>query len=95
MMIRTGNTENLLTSLSAGNGDPLRLRNVANSGGSGQSWEGFTPPSNMGMYALYLDMRIKCFKDLKHNFVRTQAESNRRSDGAGANCELRSVCREK
>lgn len=39
------------------------------------------------MYAMYLDVRIKCFKDLKHDFVRTQAESNRRSDGLGANCE--------
>lgn len=84
-MIRTGNTENILSSLSAG-GDPLRLKNVANAG-AGQGWEGFSPPSNMGMYAIYLDTRIKCFKDLKHDFVRTQAESNRRSEGAGANCK--------
>lgn len=40
------------------------------------------------MYAFYLDERIRCFKDLKHDFVRMQTESNRRSDGAGANCEL-------
>jgi hypothetical protein len=88
MMIRTGNTENLLTSLSSGSGDPLRLKNIANTNPD-QGWEGFTPPSNMGMYAMYLDVRIKCFGDLKHDFVRTQAESNRRSDGLGANCKCR------
>lgn len=89
MMIRTGNTENLLASLSSSGGDPLRLKNIANTS-PGQSWEGFTPPTNMGMYAMYLDVRIRAFKDLKHDFVRTQAESNRRSDGLGANCELSS-----
>lgn len=89
-MIRTGNTENLLQTLSSGSGDPLRLRNVADSfagQNQGQPFEGYAAPTNMGMYAMYLDVRIKCFKDLKHDYVRTQTESNRRSDGLGANCE--------
>jgi hypothetical protein len=42
----------------------------------------------MGDYGEYLDVRIKAFKDLKHDLVRVQTESNRRSDGLGAGCEL-------
>jgi hypothetical protein len=42
----------------------------------------------MGAYAQYLDTRIRVFRDLKHDLVRVQTESNRRSDGLGAGCEL-------
>lgn len=80
-MIRTGSTDQLLQHLSQG--DTLRLRNV-----SGQNWEGYAPPGSMSSYAQYLDARIKAFKDLKHDLVQVQAESNRRSDGLGAGCEL-------
>jgi hypothetical protein len=48
---------------------------------------GYSPPSNMGSYANYLDVRIKAWKDIKHDLVRVQTESNRRSDGLGAGCE--------
>ncbi|WVF67385.1 hypothetical protein IAT40_002141 [Kwoniella sp. CBS 6097] len=76
-MIRSGGTQQLLDALSRQ--DVLKLRNV-----QGNSWEGFTPPASMSTYAAYLDSRIKCFKEIKHDLVRAQAESNRRSDGLGA-----------
>lgn len=42
----------------------------------------------MTAYAEYIDVRIRTFKDLQHDLVRVQTESNRRSDGLGAGCEL-------
>lgn len=48
---------------------------------------GYHPPSNLGAYASYLDMRIRAFRDLRHDLVYLQTESNRRSTGLGANCE--------
>jgi hypothetical protein len=48
----------------------------------------------MAAYGEYIDVRIRAFKDLKHDLVRVQTESNRRSDGLGAGCELSlSLCR--
>jgi hypothetical protein len=41
----------------------------------------------MGSYANYLDVRIKAWKEIKHDLVQVQTESNRRSDGQGAGCE--------
>ena len=40
----------------------------------------------MGHYADYLDSRIRAWKELKHDLVRVQTESNRRSDGLSAGC---------
>ncbi|EEB96932.1 hypothetical protein MPER_03844, partial [Moniliophthora perniciosa FA553] len=34
-------------------------------------------PQNLQNYALYLDSRIRAYRDLKHDAVRVQAESNR------------------
>ena len=42
----------------------------------------------MSSYAKYLDSRIAAFKILKHDVVRVQNESNRRSDGQSGACEL-------
>ncbi|WVR09685.1 hypothetical protein IAU60_006760 [Kwoniella sp. DSM 27419] len=81
-MIRSGSTEQLLDLLSKQ--DVLKLRNIASSG-----WEGFTPPASMSAYARYLDSRIKCYKEIRHDLVRVQAESNRRSDGQGAASKAR------
>lgn len=50
--------------------------------------KGYSPPSNMGSYAHYLDVRIKSWREMKHDVLRIQTESNRRSDGLGAGCEL-------
>ncbi len=38
---------------------------------------GYAAPQNLQNYALYLDSRIRAYKDLKHDAVRVQAESNR------------------
>lgn len=69
-MIRNGATDNVLQHLSQS--DILRLRNV----GNGQ-WEGYAPPQNLTKYALYLDYRIRAYRDLKHDPIRVQSENNR------------------
>ncbi|KAL0955275.1 hypothetical protein HGRIS_004165 [Hohenbuehelia grisea] len=69
-MIRNGATDNVLTYLSSS--EVLRLRNV-----SSGNWEGYTAPQNLQHYASYLDSRIRAYRDLKHDAVRVQAESNR------------------
>ncbi|KAG8904938.1 hypothetical protein FRB99_000992 [Tulasnella sp. 403] len=69
-MVRNGATDNVLSHLSQS--DVLRLRNVS----SGQ-WEGYTAPQNLMNYAAYMDCRIRAYKDLKHDPIRVQSESNR------------------
>ncbi|EIW71887.1 hypothetical protein TREMEDRAFT_41409 [Tremella mesenterica DSM 1558] len=81
-MIRSGSTDQLLDVLSQG--DILRLRNVG-----GQNWDGYNPPSNMSNYATYLDIRIRAYREIKHDLVQVQTESNRRSNGLGAGSKAR------
>lgn len=38
---------------------------------------GYNAPQNLQSYAIYLDSRIRAYRDLKHDAVRVQAESNR------------------
>ena len=38
---------------------------------------GYATPKNLQVYALYLDSRIRAYKDIKHDAIRVQAESNR------------------
>ena len=97
-MIRSGNTDQLLETLSRG--DTLRLQNVGAQTFEGsfallnqtlQLIIGYSPPSNMGSYANYLDVRVKSWREMKHDVLRIQTESNRRSDGLGAGCEFSHV----
>ncbi|KAF7983335.1 hypothetical protein HWV62_22291 [Athelia sp. TMB] len=69
-MIRNGATDNVLSYLSSS--EVLRLKNV-----SAGNWEGYNTPQNLQHYALYLESRIRAYRDLKHDAVRVQAESNR------------------
>ncbi|CEL61744.1 ENTH domain-containing protein C19F8,03c OS=Schizosaccharomyces pombe (strain 972 / ATCC 24843) GN=SPBC19F8.03c PE=1 SV=1 [Rhizoctonia solani AG-1 IB] len=69
-MIRQGQTDNVLKYLASS--DVLRLRNVSN----GQ-WDGYMAPQNIAHYAMYLDCRVRTYKDLKHDAIRVQSESNR------------------
>ncbi|KAF5352896.1 hypothetical protein D9757_012111 [Collybiopsis confluens] len=69
-MIRNGATDNVLSYLSSS--EVLRLSNV-----SAGNWEGYTAPQNLQNYAVYLDSRIRAYRDLKHDAIRVQAESNR------------------
>ena len=69
-MIRNGATDNILQYLSSS--DVLKLRNV-----SSGSWEGYSAPQNLQNYAKYLDLRIRAYRELKHDVIRVQAESNR------------------
>ena len=38
---------------------------------------GYNAPQNLQQYALYLDARIRAYRDLKHDAIRVQSESNR------------------
>ncbi|KAJ7098730.1 ANTH domain-containing protein [Mycena belliarum] len=69
-MVRNGSTDNVLGYL--GGSQVLRLSNV-----SAGNWEGYTTPENLQHYAVYLDARIKAYRDLKHDAVRVQSDSNR------------------
>ncbi|KAJ7754263.1 hypothetical protein DFH07DRAFT_959965 [Mycena maculata] len=69
-MIRNGSTDNVLGYLSGS--QVLRLSNVSTG-----SWEGYTAPENLQHYAAYLDARIHAYRDLKHDAVRVQSDSNR------------------
>ncbi|KAJ8473464.1 hypothetical protein ONZ51_g7857 [Trametes cubensis] len=69
-MIRNGATDNVLQYLSSS--DVLKLRNV-----SSGSWEGYNAPQNLQNYAKYLDTRIRAYRELKHDAIRVQSETNR------------------
>ncbi|KAI0339459.1 ANTH-domain-containing protein [Trametopsis cervina] len=70
ILIRNGATDNVLSYLSTS--DVLRLRNI-----SAGHWEGYNAPQNLQNYATYLDTRIRAYRDLKHDAIRVQSESNR------------------
>lgn len=38
---------------------------------------GYDTPQNLAHYAFYLDSRVRAYRDLKHDAVRVQSESNR------------------
>ncbi|KAL4066001.1 ANTH domain-containing protein [Scleroderma citrinum] len=69
-MIRNGATDNVLSHLSSS--EILRLRNI-----SAGNWEGYNAPQNLQHYAIYLDSRIRAFRELKHDAIRVQSETNR------------------
>ncbi|KAF9561222.1 ANTH-domain-containing protein [Agrocybe pediades] len=69
-MIRNGATDNVLSYLSSS--EVLRLRNI-----TAGNWDGYAAPQNLQNYALYLDSRIRAYKDLKHDAIRVQADTNR------------------
>src|SRR5882724_11036253 len=87
-MIRNGATDNVLSYLSSA--DILRLRNVGQGQWEGMDsgcqsstiidafrLSGYDTPQNLAHYALYLDSRVRAYRDLKHDAVRVQSESNR------------------
>ncbi|KAK7683337.1 hypothetical protein QCA50_013599 [Cerrena zonata] len=69
-MVRNGATDNVLSYLSSS--EVLRLRNI-----SSGHWEGYNAPENLQNYATYLDTRIRAYRDLKHDAIRVQSETNR------------------
>jgi hypothetical protein len=90
-MIRNGSTDNVLQYLSSS--EVLRLKNVAGGQWEGMFRVlrirylqvepahsfllGYNAPTNLQHYALYLDTRIRSYRDLKHDAIRVQAETNR------------------
>jgi phosphatidylinositol-binding clathrin assembly protein len=88
-MINNGATDNVLQYLSSS--DVLRLKNVGSGQWDGPHnlrhshpllalspyTPGYKAPENLQFYAVYLDTRIRAYKDLKHDAVRVQSENNR------------------
>lgn len=66
-LFRNGDTDNILDVLSQN--DYLKLRRVAS-----VDWDGRTTPQNIQAYAIYLDVRIKAFRELKHDIIKAQTE---------------------
>ncbi|EOR00226.1 ENTH domain-containing protein C19F8.03c [Wallemia ichthyophaga EXF-994] len=73
-LFRNGDTDNILDLLS--HHDHLKLRRVASI-----DWDGRTTPQNIQAYATYLDLRIKAYRDLKHDVIKVQSETR----GSSAN----------
>lgn len=88
-MIRNGATDNVLSYLSSS--DVLRLKNISGGHWEGACrplvalgrmlmtppCTGYNAPQNLQAYALYLDARIRAYRDLKHDAIRVQSETNR------------------
>jgi hypothetical protein len=84
-MIRNGATDNVLSYFSTNEILPLRNVSVMTSITQAPSYfflkrqiqSAYAAPENLQNYATYLDSRIRAYRDLKHDAVRVQAESNR------------------
>jgi hypothetical protein len=92
-MIRNGATDNVLSHLSSSEILRLRNVSAGNWEGMSCPWSqfswksrptfilslylGYNAPQNLQHYAIYLDSRIRAYRDLKHDAIRVQAESNR------------------
>jgi hypothetical protein len=88
-MIRNGATDNVLQYLSSS--EVLRLKNVVGGQWEGVCYvlcfilcagrnhfiSGYNAPTNLQHYALYLDTRIRSYRELKHDAIRVQSETNR------------------
>jgi hypothetical protein len=44
---------------------------------TGINRSGYMAPQNLANYAMYLDARVRTYKELKHDAIRVQSESNR------------------
>ncbi|PVG04714.1 ANTH-domain-containing protein [Serendipita vermifera] len=77
-MIRTGHTDNVLGFLSSSSNDVLRLRHLS----TGRA-DGISLTENVAGYASYLEARIRAYRDLKHDIIRIQNETNREDRMSG------------
>jgi len=90
-MIRNGHTDNVLKYIAVS--DTLRLRHVANGERQGERplsdqasrgnyltqslSTGHPLPENLSNYAVYIETRARAYRDLQHDAIRVQSESNR------------------
>ncbi|TKY86412.1 hypothetical protein EX895_004561 [Sporisorium graminicola] len=88
-MIRNGEVDNVLSHLSSDIGN-IRLRNVFNN-----SWSGYSAPQTLSVYAQYLDERVRAYRELKHDVIRSSDRSRAHSNGASNSNRLRKLSVEK
>ncbi|PWN90690.1 ANTH-domain-containing protein [Acaromyces ingoldii] len=77
-MIRNGGIDNVLSHLASDQGS-LKLKNVVQGG----NWQGQDAPRTMSNYAAYIDERIRAYRDLRHDVIRS-GDSARTRGGADA-----------
>ncbi|PWN27662.1 ANTH-domain-containing protein [Jaminaea rosea] len=65
-MIRNGAVDNVLSHLAADQAG-FRLKNVSQGG----NWQGYDAPATLPPYAAYLDERIRTFREIKHDVIRS------------------------
>ncbi|KAJ1598216.1 hypothetical protein NDA14_000393 [Ustilago hordei] len=88
-IVRNGEVDNVLGHLSSDIGN-IRLRNVSNN-----SWSGYSAPQTLSVYAQYLDERVRAYRDLKHDVIRSSDRSRAHSNGASNSNRLRKLSVEK
>ncbi|PWZ02124.1 ANTH-domain-containing protein [Testicularia cyperi] len=88
-MIRNGEVDNVLGHLASDSGN-IRLRNLASS-----SWSGANAPQTLSVYAQYLDERVRAYRDLKHDVIRSSDRSRAHANGASNSNRLRRLTVEK
>ncbi|PWN48452.1 ANTH-domain-containing protein [Violaceomyces palustris] len=88
-MIRNGAVDNVLGYL-ATEASGLRLRSV-NSG----SWQGYDAPQSISAYAQYLDERIRAYRELKHDVIRSSDSARTKGKGGSGSNRLRRLTVEK
>ncbi|KAJ1020727.1 hypothetical protein NDA16_004119 [Ustilago loliicola] len=88
-MVRNGEVDNVLGHLSSDIGN-IRLRNVANN-----NWSGYSAPQTLSVYAQYLDERVRAYRDVKHDVIRSSDRSRAHSNGASNSNRLRKLSVEK
>lgn len=77
-MIRNGGIDNVLSHLASDQGS-LKLRNVVQGG----NWQGQDAPRTMSNYAAYIDERIRAYRDLRHDVIRSGDSVRTRQGGGG------------
>ncbi len=88
-MIRNGEVDNVLSHLASDAGN-IRLRNVASN-----SWSGVSAPQTLSVYAQYLDERVRAYRELKHDVIRSSDRSRAHANGASNSNRLRKLSVEK
>lgn len=88
-MIRNGEVDNVLGHLST-EGGSIRLRNISSSGMSS-----YSAPQTLPVYAQYLDERVRAYRELKHDVIRSSDRSRAHSNGGSNSNRLRKLSVEK
>lgn len=77
-LIRNGNVDSVLSYISSNQGN-LRLRSVVHGG----NWQGYDAPKMLGVYAAYLEERVRAYRELHHDVIRSSEVARTRGGSRG------------